>query len=416
MKALVVGGGGREHVLVWKLAQSPIVTEVICAPGNGGTSYGKCRNLPIKADDIGSLAAFAVEQRIDLTVVGPEKPLCDGIVDRWPKSLRIWGPTAEMSRLEGSKVHAKELMARLGVPTARFVVCETMSEARTAIATFPGGRCVVKADGLCGGKGAIPCPNQAKAEEAAFGMLVEKNLGPAGERIIIEDYLEGWETSLMVLCSGDDLIPLPTAQDYKRIYDHDQGPNTGGMGAYSPVEAFSPHLLEKSLESIVRPVVRATSFRGVLYTGLMMTIDGPKVLEFNVRFGDPELQVVLPRLRSDLFSILYDGAAGKLPTNEVEWAFGVCVTVVLASEGYPGKPRTGDVIEGLDRVASLCPDATIFHAGTAMNEEGHLVTSGGRVLNVTAHDGTISLARMRAYRALEYITWPGVQYRKDIAN
>ncbi len=415
MKALVIGGGGREHALVWKLAQSPHVSEVICAPGNGGTSIGKCHNAPIKADDIDTLIAFAERERPDLTIVGPEKPLCDGIVDRWPQGLRIWGPTAEMARLEDSKVYAKELMLRLGIPTARFFVCDSMDEAREAIGRFPGGRCVVKADGLCGGKGAVPCDNLSEAESAAYGMLVEGKLGPAGKRIVIEDYLDGWEASLMVLCAGGELIVLPTAQDYKRIFDGNQGPNTGGMGAYSPVEHFTPTLIGLSLDTIVRPLVEATGFQGVLYVGLMINENGIYVLEFNVRFGDPELQVILPRLRTDLVDILYAGAEGKFQTIDIKWASGACVTVVMASKDYPGKPRIGDVIEGLDRASSLCPDAIIFHAGTAMNEEGRIITSGGRVLNVTAHDGTKKLARFRVYRAIEYITWVGVQYRHDIA-
>lgn len=416
MKMLVVGGGGREHALVWKLAQSPHVDQIFCAPGNGGTAQEpKCRNVPIKADDIESLVKFAEEHRPDLTVVGPELPLVKGIVDQWPKGLRIWGPNARCARLEGSKVYAKKLMQANNIPTARFEVCNTLLGARNAIVRFPKGRCVVKADGLCGGKGSIPCQDSDEAEKAAYGMLIEKNLGEAGKQIVIEEYLDGWETSLQVLCAGGQVIPLATAQDYKRIGDGDTGPNTGGMGSYSPVERFTEALLKESLD-IARRFAVFESFSGVLYLGLMVTEEGPFVLEFNVRFGDPESKVVLPRLKADLFELLYGGAEGKFPTTTIEWAFGVTVTVVMAAEGYPDKPRVGDAIVGLDRVAHLCPDATVFHAGTTLDDEGRVVTNGGRVLNITATDGTKKLARMRAYRAIREISWPGVQYRTDIAK
>lgn len=415
MRILVIGGGGREHALVWKLAQSPQVVKIFCAPGNAGTAKeAKCQNIPLAANDIPSLAWLAHEHRIDLTVPGPELPLTKGIIDQWPKGLRIFGPTADQARLEGSKVYAKELMRKLDVPTARFEVCDTFLAARDAIARFPKGRCVVKADGLCGGKGAIPCHDSEEAENAAYGMLIEENLGAAGKPVVIEDYLEGWETSLMVLCAGGELIPLATAQDYKRIGDGDTGPNTGGMGSYSPVEHFTSELFKQALDTIVRPIVAATSFQGVLYVGLMVTKDGPMVLEFNVRFGDPETQVQLPRMKTDLVELLYSGAGGRFSTTDIGWSSEAAVTVVMAAEGYPGKPRKGDIITGqffhLPVAGSI-----LFHAGTTQDEQGNLLTNGGRVLDVTATGRSLVIARERAYWAVTQITWPGVQYRTDIA-
>ncbi len=414
MNALVIGGGGREHALVWKLAQSPNVREVICAPGNAGTSRGKSRNTPIKADDLASLIAFAERERPDLTVVGPELPLTMGIVDRWPKGLRIWGPKAKQAELEGSKASAVTLCQQLGIPIPRSIICRHGSDAYHAISTFPNGRCVVKADGLAGGKGAKMCPSEMIAREEAAKMLAG-SLGDAGRCLVIQEWLEGWETSLMVLCAGGQVIPLETAQDYKRIHDGDQGPNTGGMGAYSPVEHFTPELLAQTMETIVRPIVAATGFQGVLYVALMVTKDGPKVLEFNVRFGDPELQVVLPRLESDLYQILYEGAAGRFPTTELEWSTNACVCVVMASEGYPGKPRTGDVILGLEDLKKDRPRIIVFHAGTKLDENGRLVTSGGRVLNVVAMAASRPLAHADVYYATSYIVWRGEQHRHDIA-
>lgn len=415
MRVLVVGSGGREHALAWKLAQSRHVAEVICAPGNAGTAReAKCSNADIAVDDIETLALFAEEELFDLTVVGPELSLTKGIVDIWPKGLRIFGPPAKDARLEGSKVYAKLLMRELDVPTADYRICSDFITARMAISDFPKG-CVVKADGLCGGKGAFPCRTRDEAEAAASIMLLEDGLGEAGRKVIVEDYLEGWETSLMVLCADDQLIVLPTAQDYKRIRDNDEGPNTGGMGSYSPVERFTDDLLQQSLDTIVRPIVAATSFKGVLYVGLMVTKDGPKVLEFNVRFGDPETQAQLPRMKSDLFEILYSGAEGRFSTTEVEWSTDAAVTVVMAAEGYPDKPRKGDIISGLDLALETVPGLIVFRAGTALDEAGNIITASGRVLGVTALGPTRQLARAKVYLGTNQITWRGAQYRTDIA-
>jgi len=417
MDVLVVGGGGREHALVWKLAQSPHVGRIFCAPGNAGIGReAKCSNVPIAVNEIETLALFAEDEEIDLTVPGPELALTKGIVDVFAlRGLRIFGPTAKQAELERSKVYSKELMRKLGVPTARFEVCDTFSRARRAIVSFPKGRCVVKADGLCGGKGAFPCQNREEAEKAAYAMLMEDELGEAGRRIIVEDYLEGWETSLMVLCAGDQLIPLATAQDYKRIGDGDTGGNTGGMGSYSPVDRFTEAMINEALETIVRPIVAATGFRGVLYVGLMVTKDGLMVLEFNVRFGDPETQVILPRMKTDLFELLYSGAEGKFSTTEVEWSEDAAVTVVMAAEGYPGKPRKGDVINGLDLALETVPGLIVFHAGTALDEAGNIITNGGRVLGVTGMGATRRLARTKANLGVEQISWLDAQYRRDIA-
>ncbi len=417
MRVLVIGSGGREHTLVWKLAQSPHVGGIYCAPGNAGTGREfKCQNVPIAVDDIPSLVTFADREKIDLTVVGPELPLVMGIVDLWPQGLRIFGPTAERAELERSKVYTKLLMRELGVPTAHFKICECFEEAYAAITHFTPGKCLVKADGICGGKGAFPCQNRRQAAEAAGMMLVQNGLGEAGKRIVVEDYLDGWEASLMVLVSAaGELIPLELAQDYKPALDDNKGTNTGGMGAYSPVERFTDAMVKEALDTIVRPIVAATGFRGVLYVGLMMTKDGMFVLELNVRFGDPETQVQLPRMKTDLFELLYSGAEGKFSTTEVEWFRSPAVTVVMAAEGYPEKPRKGDVITGLELALENQPELMIFHAGTALNEEGNIIVNGGRVLDVTALGMDRQTAREKVYRAARLITWPGEKHRTDIA-
>jgi len=417
MKVFVIGSGGREHALIWKLSQSPAVSKLYAAPGNAG--IGQIAELiPIAAEDIPVLVSFAKKEKIDLTVVGPEVPLVAGIVDAFTeKKLTIFGPTRAAARLEGSKIFAKQLMVHHHVPTAAFQVFESLDAASASLLKRKGP-CVVKADGLCQGKGVLVAQDLEEASAAIRVLMEKKAFGIAGERIIIEDCLEGEETSILALTDGEELLILPSSQDHKRIYERDLGPNTGGMGAYSPAPIVTSALESEIKEKILKPVLRGmaeegTPYRGLLYAGLMITKEGPRVLEFNVRFGDPETQAVLPRLKGDFASLLLEVAQGRLPRT-IEIDERPAVSVVLASKGYPGSYEKGKVITGLEAASSQEEGVFLFHAGTSKHD-GKFVTSGGRVLTVTALGTTLEHAVQRAYRAVSKIQFEGVYYRKDIA-
>ncbi len=416
MRVLVVGGGGREHALVRALRRSPQNPELLCAPGNAGMA-AEARCLEIGAEDLDALLAAARDEEVGLVVVGPEAPLVAGLVDSLEaEGIPAFGPSGEAARLEGSKLHAKELMEEAGVPTASHAVLRGHKEAleRIADASYP---LVLKADGLAAGKGVIICTTESEARDAIGVFFEERRFGET--EVVMEEFLEGEELSLLALCDGENVLPLAPAQDYKRIHDGDEGPNTGGMGSYSPVPGFDPGETERIADLVHRPVVdamrrRGTPFHGVLYAGLMLTGDGPKVLEFNCRFGDPETQAVLPRLRSDPLELfLASREPGGLAGVEAEFGDDWAVTVVLASAGYPASSSKGDVIAGLDRAAAV-EGVEIYHAGTAARS-GEIVTAGGRVLNVTGLGATAAEARRRAYDAAELIEFEGRQLRTDIA-
>ncbi len=420
MNVLVVGRGGREHALVWKLAQSPRVERVYCAPGNAGTAQDGV-NVPIEANDFDRLVKWAKKEEIALTVVGPEEPLALGIVDFFQKAgLRIFGPSKEAAQLEASKVFAKQLMRHADVPTADFRVCDHPDPARHYIETreYP---VVVKADGLAGGKGVIVCSTTEEAMTAIDRIMVKEEFGlPAGRQVVIEKRLEGQELSILALVSGRAILPLQPTQDYKPAFDNDTGPNTGGMGAYCPAPLGTP---EGEIErTILVPTVHALKrsrrpFRGVLYAGLMITNQGPRVLEFNCRFGDPETQPLLMRLRTDLLDLLEAVVDGKLedfPESKLEWDPRPGVCVVMASQGYPGSYAKGKVITGLEEAAAI-PGVKIFHAGTKL-ENGTIITDGGRALGVTALGDTLADAKRTAYEAVAKISFPGAFYRNDIAD
>ena len=417
----MIGGGGREHALAWGFARSASVDEVVVAPGNPGMS-GVARCVDLSDTGPAAVAALAEHVDADLVVVGPEQPLVAGAVDAVAARGRLaFGPGADAARLEGSKRWMKEMLAGAGVPTARHASFSGGDE--DAALAFLGtleGLYVVKTDGLAAGKGVVVTESIAEARDAVRAYLSGEAFGDAGRTLVIEEGLRGPELSLLVVCNGDTdaAVALAPAQDFKRIGDGDTGPNTGGMGAYSPVPIVGPELVEQVMATAVRPTLDTLAregvvYRGVLYAGIMLTADGPKVLEYNVRFGDPECQVVIPRLASDLGALCRAAAAGE-PLPAVTFADDACVTVVLASEGYPAAPRTGDVIDGLDAVAAV-PGVTVFHAGTRRVPDGSIVTAGGRVLDVTALAPTIVDARARAYEAVGRISWKGMQCRRDIA-
>ena len=416
MKILVVGGGGREHTLVWKIAQSPLVTKIYCAPGNPGIAQlAECVN--VKAEDIKGLCAFAQKEKIDLTVVGPEDPLVMGIVDVFTKAgLRIFGPTQKAAAIEGSKVFSKSLMRKHAIPTAEFRVLQSVRDAVSYIRTFEPPL-VVKADGLAKGKGAIVCRTSQEALDAVHLIMKKKEFGDAGEKLVIEEFLIGEEVSVLALTDGKTIMPLEPAQDHKAIHDGDKGPNTGGMGAYSPVPLVTPEAAKRIDREVLVPTVHAMNreerpYQGVLYAGLMMTPGGPKVLEYNARFGDPETQAILVRMKSDLVPILLAVIEGTLDKMEIEWDPRPAVCVVMASGGYPGAYEKGKEITGLDAVKGM-EDVIVFHAGTAF-KDGRVVTSGGRVLGVTALGEDIGWARLHAYEAVRKIKFQGVQFRTDI--
>lgn len=416
MKVLVVGGGGREHALVWKLSTSPRVKKIFCAPGNAGTA-ALAENVPIAAEEIEALADFAQGEGIDLTVVGPEAPLVAGIVDLFQeRGLAVFGPTAAAAALEGSKVFAKELMDRYGIPTAKFAVFDDYKKAQAYIQQV-GVPIVVKAEGLAAGKGVVVAREEEAALEAVYEIMEGQIYGAAGRRVVIEECLEGEEVTLLALTDGENVVPLVASQDHKPAYDGDRGPNTGGMGCYSPVPVFTPALQEEVYNTILLPTVRAMQdlerpFTGVLYAGLMLTAKGIRVLEFNARFGDPETQVVLPRLENDLVDVLEACLTGGLPDLSLRWREGAAVCVIMASGGYPGPYEKGLPIRGLAEAEGE-EDVLVFHAGTGF-KDGEVVTAGGRVLGVTGLGKGIAEARSRAYQAVEKISFSGAHFRRDI--
>ncbi|MBN2332653.1 MAG: phosphoribosylamine--glycine ligase [Deltaproteobacteria bacterium] len=419
MKILVVGGGGREHALIWKIAQSNKVSRIFCAPGNAGIAQlATC--LPIKANDIDGLLKFALEEEISLTVVGPEKPLTEGIVDRFSEhNLKIFGPSKLAAEIEGSKTFCKNLLQQYNIPSGYFASFDNIDDAIEYIYS-KGAPIVVKADGLAAGKGVVVAQTVEEAEDAVHMIMRKKAFGEAGNRVVIEEFLEGEEASFLVFTDGDIVIPMVTSQDHKPIFDGDRGPNTGGMGAYSPAPVITDGLFRRIMNDIMIPTVKGMAaegrkYRGVLYAGLMIKEGIPRVLEFNARFGDPEAQPLLMRLKSDLVPILEACITGHLAKTMVAWDERPAVCVVMASEGYPGSYEKGRVITGLSTAEDL-DDVMVFHAGTTMNEEGQVVNNGGRVLGVTALGPTIPKAINLCYRTVEKISWPGAQYRKDIGQ
>jgi len=418
MRCLVVGGGGREHALAWKLRQSARVDRLWCAPGNAGIAeVADC--VPIAVDDVAGLLRFAKEERIDLTVVGPELPLTLGLVDRFTAAgLRAFGPTAAAARLEGSKAFTKELLRQQRVPTAFFGVFSDPDEAAAWVKEV-GAPLVVKADGLAGGKGVFICATAAEALEAIDQVMRRRLFGDAGARVVVEEFLEGEEVSFMAITDGTTVLPLATSQDHKRVHDGDQGPNTGGMGAYSPAAIATPALEAQVMRDVIEPVVRGLAKHGIVYTGILyaglMVHDGrAKVLEFNVRFGDPEAQALLLRLRTDLVDLVERTCDGRLAGTAIEWDPRAAVCVVLAAAGYPGQVERGAPITGLDALADW-RDGVVFHAGTK-RVDGRLVTDGGRVLGVTALGDTIAGAVRQAYGAVARIRFPGMHHRRDIGH
>jgi phosphoribosylamine---glycine ligase len=417
-RVLVIGNGGREHALVWKLASERGVSDIICAPGNAGIGrIARC--VPVDPADPHAVAALARREEIDFTIVGPELPLSRGVADVFAEQGDLlFGPTQRAARLESSKVFAKEFMQRCNIPTARHTSCDSAAE---AVAVLRRGEfeypVVLKADGLAAGKGVVIAADRAEAESHVQSMMVEKRFGQAGARLVIEELLVGREASFFALCDGTRALPLGSAEDHKRAFDHDAGPNTGGMGAYAPSSLFDHAIESRVMREIVHPVVEGmrsegSEFRGFLFVGLMLTADGPKVIEFNVRFGDPEAQVVLPAITDDLVELLMSAAAGEMGTARVATDAGPRVGVVLASGGYPDAYETGKVIHGVDAAEAL-PDVNVFHSGTA-KRGSDIVTAGGRVLTVVASGSDYRTAIDRAYEAVDKISFDGLHYRKDI--
>ncbi|MED4585351.1 phosphoribosylamine--glycine ligase [Brevibacillus choshinensis] len=415
MNILVIGGGGREHTIAWKLLQSSKVKKVYCAPGNGGTAQ-IAQNVPIGVFDFAALAQFVKDEGIDLTVVGPEDPLLEGIVDFFEeRNLPIFGPSGKAAMIEGSKSFAKKLMMRYNIPTSAY---ESFLDYESAVAYVreQGAPIVVKADGLAAGKGVVVAETLEEAEEALRQIMEENVFGEAGTRVVVEECMRGEELSLLSFVDGATVKPMITSQDHKRIFNDDRGPNTGGMGTYAPVPQMSDELVEQIVETIVKPMAEGMAkdgipFKGILYTGLMITEQGPKVVEFNARFGDPETQVILPLLDTDLLDIFVATIKGELDAVDVKWKKGSAVCVVMAAPGYPGEYPKGQLIQGLERTGA---DVTVFHAGTKATDEG-IVTSGGRVLGVTATGEDLAKAREAAYQTVQAISFEGAQYRTDIA-
>ncbi len=419
MHVLVIGSGGREHALGWKIAQSPLAKKISFAPGNAGTeSLG--RNVPIEADDIASLVSFAKKEAVDLAVVGPEAPLAAGIVDKFEaQGLRVFGPVQAAARLEGSKSFCRNLLRRNNVPGPEFTVFDSAERALAYVETLERFPVVVKADGLAAGKGVLICETRDAAENAVKSVMKERKFGKAGETVVIEDFIEGEEASILALTDGRTLMCLPSSQDHKRILDGDKGLNTGGMGAYSPTPVVTPALEKRIEKDILIPVIHGLRmegmvYKGVLYAGLMITKSGPKVLEFNVRFGDPETQAVLMNLDTDLLALMDAIVRGELDRMELKLKTGWSVCVVMASGGYPNTYEKGYEISGLDSAAGV-KDAVVFHAGTS-RKEGKVVTAGGRVLGVTAHAKDLATAKKTAYEAVGKISYKDAYYRNDIAD
>lgn len=418
MKVLVVGGGGREHALVWKISQSPRISKIYCAPGNAGISE-QAELVSIKADDLQGLLDFAIKEKIDLTVVGPEDPLTRGIVDLFEsRGLRIFGPSRKAAEIEGSKAFAKEMMKKHQIPTASY---EIFDDPEKAIAYIhqKGVPVVVKADGLAAGKGVTVCRSIEEAIRSILRIMVHRVFGEAGRRVVIEEYLEGEEASYIVFTDGETILPLASSQDHKAVFDGDQGPNTGGMGAYSPAPVVTEEVHKRIIDEILRPLIYGMRedgrpYRGVIYAGLMIKQGQPKVLEFNARFGDPETQPVLMRMKGDIVPILEACVDGQLSRFELEWDPRPAVCVVMASKGYPGNYEKGKRIEGLEEVSRM-KDIFVFHAGTA-RKNGEIVTNGGRVLGVTGLGESIPEAIEWTYQAVRRIHWEGVHYRTDIGK
>jgi phosphoribosylamine---glycine ligase len=416
MKVLVVGSGGREHALVWKLAQSPEVSQVFCAPGNAGiASLATC--VAIGVNDFASLAEFAQKEQVDLTVIGPEDPLLGGIVDYFEeRGLAVFGPRKEAALLEGSKTFAKDIMKKYEIPTGAYRSFTDHNEA-LAYVREQGAPIVIKADGLAAGKGVTVAHALSEAEEALAAMMLDEVFAEAGSTVVVEQYLAGEEMTILSFVDGETVIPMVPSQDHKPVYDGDKGPNTGGMGTYSPVPHINESIVRQAIDTIVVPTAKAMvaegrPFRGILYTGLIMTQEGPKVIEYNARFGDPETQVILPRLKSDLAGIFLAAVQGRLADCTVEWKGDAAVCVIMASGGYPGPYVKGQEITGLPENTE---ELIVFHAGTA-EKGGRIVTNGGRVLGVTALGKDLYEAQAKAYEAAGAISFEGAQYRKDIGN
>ena len=420
MKVLIVGGGGREHALAWKAAQSTRAEKIFVAPGNAGTAREpKCENVAIGAEDIDGLLHFALGSGIDLTIVGPEAPLVLGIVDRFREAgLRCFGPSRAAAQLEGSKAFAKDFLARHHIPTAAYGSFTDAAQAEAYIRRI-GAPIVVKADGLAAGKGVIIAQTTEEAAAAAHAMLAGNAFGEAGQRVVVEEFLAGEEASFIVMVDGKHVLTLATSQDHKRLRDQDQGPNTGGMGAYSPAPVVTPQIHDRVLREVIEPTVRGMAaeghpYTGFLYAGLMISADGtPRVLEYNCRFGDPETQPVMMRLRSDLLVLLEAAVEGRLDGAQAQWDPRVALGVVMAAAGYPGPYRKGDVIRGLD--VNTGPEQKVFHAGTVVSD-GEVLTAGGRVLCATALGDSVAEAQRLAYALARSISWNGVQYRTDIGH
>jgi phosphoribosylamine--glycine ligase len=420
VKILVLGSGGREHALVWRLAQDPRVTQLLAAPGNPGIA-ALARTFPVDLNRPDDILALAEAEHVDLTVVGPEAPLDRGVADVFrARGLAILGPSRAAAQLECSKVFSKTFMARHGIPTARFVVCDSADEAIAAVLSGHfGPPVVVKADGLAAGKGVVVAQSTAEAEAAIRAMMLDRVFADAGSRVVIEECLTGPEVSCFVLADGERAVTLGTAQDHKRIWDDDRGPNTGGMGAFAPSPLFDDALAAFTMRQVVQPVMtglaaEGESYRGFLYVSLMLTPDGPRVIEFNVRFGDPQAQVVLPLIEGPIAQALFDAATGALTNPRLTLSPDRMVGVVAAAAGYPGKPASGDVITGLDEAAAV-PGALVFQAGTTRSGD-NLVTVGGRVLTITGRGATFEDAMATAYRAVAAVNFDGMQYRKDIGH
>lgn len=415
MRILVVGGGGREHAICWALKKSPKVTELYCAPGNGGiASVAEC--VPIQVNQFEEIAQFAIDHTIDLVVIGPDDPLSEGIVDHLEaKGLTVFGPRQNAAIIEGSKVFTKQLLRKYNIPTAAYESFERYEDA-VAYLRRQQAPIVIKADGLAAGKGVVVAQTLDEAEKALHDIMVAKVFGESGNQVVIEEFLTGQEMSILSFVDGETVCPMVPAQDHKAVYDNDKGPNTGGMGTYSPLPHIPQAVIDESIETIIKPTAKAMvaegrPFRGVLFAGLMLTPNGPKTIEFNARFGDPETQVVLPRLKTDLLDIFLAAVNGRLDQMEIEWSEEAAVCVILASEGYPASYPKGLPIEGLEDVQ----ESIVFHAGTAV-KDGAIVTNGGRVLGVTALGRDIAEARAKAYADADRIRFQGKHNRTDIAK